>query len=466
MSRKISVLLLMLCVLLTGCFDASEVDDSIYIVGLGLDLSPSDSIRMTIQYPLYKGGDSGGGSGGSKSSGGGDSNSKMVGETIIDTIDAPTLLEGIEILDVTIPRKISLMHMKMVFISEALARKGVGALVAPLARYREIRSNMAMIITKDSAENVMRENKLAIGSSTLKDMELLVYQMSGTGLSYNTTFHDFSKALLSSGEQASTIYAAINKTQLSQEGGQEKGSDEQSGGQQPENKTEQKQGENKPSGQQEQDIRPQFPGKGQVPGEIKRSSENMVDYLGMSVFHDEKMVGTLDSYETRYALMLTGRYKKGIFTFTDPEDANMMLPIDIIASRAPTYKVKKDNDVVQIEQYLELDGNVDAIQSRINYEKLEKLQQLEQYIEAQLDKNINAVIQKTQKQYNTDIFGYGLQVAHKFGTIQAFEEFMWLDKYKDAKIHANVKLRLRRTGTMVKSYPFSKMKGNSEEVSK
>ncbi|MCI1996558.1 MAG: Ger(x)C family spore germination protein, partial [Clostridium luticellarii] len=55
MYRKINLLLLfiILFTMLTGCYDAVEIDDEVYPVMLGVDRGSNNKFKITIQYPVY-----------------------------------------------------------------------------------------------------------------------------------------------------------------------------------------------------------------------------------------------------------------------------------------------------------------------------------------------------------------------------------------------------------------------------
>ena len=56
------------------------------------------------------------------------------------------------------------------------------------------------------------------------------------------------------------------------------------------------------------------------------------------------------------------------------------------------------------------------------------------------------VIRKTQQEWNSDIFEFGKKIAGNFWTIPQFEEYNWLERYREAKIDVKVKANISRAG--------------------
>ncbi|MGI6530302.1 MAG: hypothetical protein ACOX3J_11615 [Clostridia bacterium] len=135
-SLVITIIALMLLIVLTSCFDANEVDDMIYIVCVGVDRGVADKWRITLQYENMKESSpqsQGGGSSSSASSS--DEGQEQQGEQeetpkdrVEDqgsisyvSIDAPSFFAGIDMLNTSISRKISFMHLQFIVFSHELA---------------------------------------------------------------------------------------------------------------------------------------------------------------------------------------------------------------------------------------------------------------------------------------------------------------------------------------------------------
>jgi Ger(x)C family germination protein len=397
--------------LLTGCRDASEVDDNIYVVAIGLDKGVNNKIVLTVQYPSYK-----------VSKGAQEGETGAAGSNV-HSIEAPTVLEGIDLLNMAISRRISFIHNKILVISEDLAREGVGDYLAPFTRFRGSRRTMFVVVCKGSALEFIKENKGAIGTSITKTTELLISQYKNTGFFPNVNFHDFYKNMLSPYGEATAIYAGVNKTkELKVNPGDERS----------------------PLVTQ-QDLKA---------GELPRVGTTKRELVGTALFHGDKMVGTFNPYETRYMLMLTGKFQKGFLTLEDEKYPEKGIVVSLRYGRPVQIKGRFDDDKPVIDINLNIEADINAIQSRINYEDIKLIGDLNKQLEKEIKNGVTKMIGKTQKEYKSDVFEFGKKFAGYFSTIDEWEKYKWLSKYPEAKVNVDVEVNVRRTGHIIYSSPI------------
>lgn len=411
--KDLIAILCLLSLLLTGCYDAREVDDEIYPISIGLDKGVNNKIRLTIQYPTYRDGGGASGAGGAPSQ-------TMQDNSNIHTFECPTFIEGIDMMGMAISRKVSFMHTKMLVFSEDLAKEGVGPFVSAIHRFRETRSTMAIVVVKGvTAEQFILENKSNIGGTISKSTELMFLQAKYSNYFPYIKFKDFYKDMLSPYQQSAAIYGGVNDF-------------------------------NKLSNVKLKNP-PLITGQGFKPGELPRKGVAKREYTGVAVFVGDKMVGDLDSYETTYLLMILGKFPKGALSFEDPENPEKAIVLDMRNSRKPKVKAyfKEGKPVIDLEVRLEAD--IETIQSRTNYENKKGIKRLNEYTGQILQEGMKKLIKKTQQEYKSDIFGFGRYMAAKFSTIQDFEKYNWLSRYPDAEINVKSTVEIRRSGTMFRS---------------
>lgn len=423
MLKRVGCMIISIILLITstGCGDSSETDDNIYAVTVGIDKGSYNKVIVTVQYPTYKGGTPGGGA----SQGGGSENN-------VHSIEAPGVIEGINLLNMAISRKVSLKHIKLLVISEKIARQGVAQYVAPFSRYREPRRAMAVVITKDNAVSFIKENKSNIGTSITKSIELMETQSNTTGFFPDTKFYEFYEGIFGNYGQGIATYAGVNNFS---------------------NLLLRDIGQNPPVV-----INPNY-----SPGDLPRIGVTKREFVGTAVFNGDKMVGSLNPWETRYLLLITGKFDRGIFAVYDKlGDENKIVSFELKLARNPKIKGKFENNkpVINIDLYLE--GEITGIQSRINYANIHLIENLNSQIENYLEKDIIKTINKTQKKYKADVFNFGEQFAGYFPTIQEWEKYNWLKHYEEAKINLSVKVDLRRTGIRTRTSRIFSNQGESE----
>lgn len=396
---------------LSGCYDAIEIDDKVYVMAIGVDRGNGESIRITIQYPTYKGGGGGEGGGGGMSGGGEEDSGKLEGSNM-DIIEVPTLLDGINLLNSTIARKISLTHIKLLVISEDLAKEGIGEYISPLVRFRDTRSNMQVLISKGKASDFIKENSPTIGDSLAKSVELRLSQWENTGLFPTSPLSEFYINAVSPYESAFAIYVGVNKTKKLEDSDKNKKDNT----------------------------------KGYMAGELLHVGPSKMELLGTAVFSGDKMIGTLSSTDTLYFNMITGRLKKGMLTIPDPQAPHTYINLNFTMSRKPEIKGRVENNNAIINISLNLESDISSLPSKYRHESAENISKLNEEISKYIKEGIQMTIEKTQKELKSDIFGFGHSISGSFKTIQEWENYNWLLKYPQSKIDLDINTNVRRTG--------------------
>ena len=314
-----------IAVFTSSCYDAREIDDEVYAISIGVDKGKSSIVRLTVQYPTYKGGGGGeSGGGGAKKESGGSANNKYFQDGInVNTVEAPTILEAVDTFSTAISRRVSLMHAKWLIFSEEFARQGIDGYFAGLERYKEARSSMSILITRGPAEEFIKENTTNIGESISKAIELRLAQSKYTAFFPSIRFLDFYTALFSPYRNPVAIYGGINNFEANSDGTDK--------------------------------SKKIVSRKGITPGNVTRDGDAKRKLAGLAAFNGGKMVGYLDAYETAAYLMIIGEYNGGKISIPDKYSPKDAIVFDVHKSREPKVKVyfKDDKPVIDLEIILE-----------------------------------------------------------------------------------------------------------------
>ncbi|HEX2927036.1 MAG TPA: Ger(x)C family spore germination protein [Ruminiclostridium sp.] len=429
---RVIILILTSAFVLTGCTsDAKNIDDQVYAIMLGIDKGVENKIRLTVQFPTYKGG--GGGQPGGGGGGGGGGEEKASGQvdgTIVTTIEAATIPDGMNLLNTSTSRHISLVHCKAIIISEELAYQGIKDYLADFARFRETRRIATIGVCKGKSEDYIMENKTLIGENISKSIELAFSQSQNSGLFPKTFFTNFYRNMISPYSQPYAIYVGLNNYKnLKKEANQ-----------QPPLKTEEK----------------------LYPGEVPKKGDVKQEMVGTAVFDGDKMIGALDSDETRYFMMVVNKFKHGVLAIEDKGSPGKAIPFDLRPGRKPNIKVRFDKSTPVIDINLNIEADIMAIQSGIKYEGLDKINELNKLLKDTIENGVKKTIEKTKKNMGTDIFGFGYYAADQFYTINDFEKYNWLSHFIDARVNVFVQANIRRTGLMAESMPVRYRSKTSE----
>lgn len=424
-----SIVFLVISTLLTGCYDAREIEELSYVMAIGIDKGVTDKLRLTVQFPTMSGPTAAAG-GGMRGSSGGDGGSQDGGDqdgyTTI-TMDVPSFFSGIDMINTIMPRKLNFMHTKALVFSEEMARDGIGDYIAPIVRYREIRRTTHVIVCKGSAADFIKENKPFIGMSLARTMEIMMKNPYDTSFFPHVTLHDLYNNMKSTYRQPVAILGSVNDFKSFKEEGPPWGSGFKTGGD-------------------------------YYAGELPRKGGNKLELLGSAVFNGDKMIGELNGQETRIMMIGRGDFTKGIFAIKDPKKPDLIVPIEVFEEIKPKIRIRfvEDKPIINLKVFLE--GEILAVQSRIDYEDINLKRVLEESFKRHIKEELDRLIQKS-KDMNIDLLELGKSVVKHFDTIQEWEEYNWLRQFEKAEIYTDVEFVIRRTGSLIKSSPIISKEG-------
>lgn len=424
---KLALLLIFYIVLLlfpAGCYDRRELDEMAYVVAIGFDRGVTDKLRLTLQILTFAGGEEGGGGGMAGTDGGGDKEKGLVDGTAVVTVDCPSLFTGLNTANIATSRQLNLMHAKMVVVSEELARSGeIEKYISAIVRYREIRRIMNIAVTRGTAEEFIKENKTLLGKNPAKAMDLLQEQRKYTGFYPRERFLEFYNDYKSNEEQP--VVVLVNVNQFKNLPGPEQGQPQEG-----------------------------VSGGNYLAGDVPRKGGAKREYFGAAVFRGAKMVGELTGDEARVLGMVRGEFTSAFFTIKDPMAPGYVVPLDVRPARKPEIKVNIKDGTPEIDVKIRLEGETLAIQSRTHYEKPDLKPILEAAFGQEIKNQLDSLLEKCQREFRSDIFGFGRHAVGKFPTIEQWEEYRWLERFPEARVSTDVEFKIRRTGMMLNSSPI------------
>jgi spore germination protein KC len=132
--------------LLSGCWDRTEINDVAFVLSTALDLEKDGQVRLTVLIPLP--GQMGGQGGG----GGGTSGDKSY---YLDSEVGPTYRDAHMKLQRRMSRRMFLAHRRTILVGEELARQGIRDVFDSSPRSPETRMSTYMIVTKGKAYEML-----------------------------------------------------------------------------------------------------------------------------------------------------------------------------------------------------------------------------------------------------------------------------------------------------------------------
>lgn len=138
----------------------------------------------------------------SDSSSGGASDSP---DTVIDTIDCPSVEYAISLANGYISKKINLSHCKVIVISEEVATDGISDIVYTLINNPEIRPSCNVIVSRSTAYDFLANSKSSLENITAKYYEIVTTSCETTGYTSDITLSDVVCGLSDTFGEASAI---------------------------------------------------------------------------------------------------------------------------------------------------------------------------------------------------------------------------------------------------------------------
>ncbi|MDF2787390.1 MAG: hypothetical protein K0S80_488 [Neobacillus sp.] len=168
---------------------------------------------------------------------------------------------------------------------------------------------------------------------------------------------------------------------------------------------------------------------------------------GIAVFKGDKLVGWMDEGETRGLLWMRNEIKTGVITIKVPEEkggGNISMEI-----------VKGETNIVPILKQGELKLDVDVVtelsvienDSKLNLFETKVIEEIQTYAEVEISKRIEMIVEKAQKEYKSDIFGFGQSVYKKYPKEwNTHYKENWENEFAQTKVSIHSKAFVRRIG--------------------
>lgn len=135
-SWRSGLALIMLIVVLTGCWDRTEIEDQSYIIALGLDRGEARRLMVTAQVAIVQ----------SLTTGTLGATRPTAPQLAVQllTAEADTMTQAIHILNGGMTRRLDLRHLRAVLVGEPLARVGLEPVFTSLRPVGELNPARAM----------------------------------------------------------------------------------------------------------------------------------------------------------------------------------------------------------------------------------------------------------------------------------------------------------------------------------
>lgn len=165
------IVILMICLGLAGCSQASQVENHAYVLVMGLDQNEDGGLRMSVQVPKISGGSAQ--ESGEKSG---------TGNYTSFVIEADDYEDALARLNWASPRDVTLSQIKLIVLSRELAQSPrCRDLIANIAQTERLYTAAWVAVCEGKAEDFVKAIKPNIGSHISMDIEAMFSHYTSSG---------------------------------------------------------------------------------------------------------------------------------------------------------------------------------------------------------------------------------------------------------------------------------------------
>ncbi len=410
MSKRLtSLVILLLCsLLLTGCWSRREIENLGFATLVALDRAVDGQIELSAQFAIT----AAIGEGGMGGSGGGGS------EAPVWTVSckADNLAAAIEQMRTFIGKYPFWAHTRVIIIGEDLARNGISPILDYFIRSRDFRFSSWMMVSEGSAKSLLEVvPKLSkLPAELIVELNRVAQE---TSVSSSRSLLDLLQPLVE--EQAGEPILPLLVTQTATEA--------------PGSGSGVSQGEEVPEQSLEQN-----------------NEAKSLAMVGFAVFHGDKMIGKLNATDSRALLWLRGESKRGNLVVEVP-GRGYVVQGQIYARR--TLQVSQVDGKPRAKITIYQDG--DLVEHNLNQVELDSaaIKELDGLLKAHIQTDVEATLQKIQKELQADVIGIGNRVYRLYPEL--FNSLNWQEYFPTMPIELEVHADFRRTGELLQS-PLTK----------
>lgn len=325
---------------------------------------------------------------GAGGSGGEMETTMMISETGENVMDASRRLQE------KFPRRIFFSHSRNIIIGERAAKAGVFPLLSFFARGREARMRGFILFSKGEAERILKPapNIERYTSEAIRE-ELKA------GIGLRIMQKDFIDMLMTEGISPAAAQVA---------------------------------------------IRPAEKGK-------KNAGVNPA-IVGTAVFRQDKLVGWMDTSDTRGVLWLRNEVEKGNITVTVPkEKGGGKIGVQLLTGKT---KVKPILEQGKVKMKVNVHAEVELFEngSSLDFGNPKVLEYVQTLLEIDVKKRMQSSLYKAQKQFHSDIFGFGNSLYRTYPKLwkERFKK-QWNKEFPELEVSINPRISIVRIGLYVKS---------------
>lgn len=181
------------------------------------------------------------------------------------------------------------------------------------------------------------------------------------------------------------------------------------------------------------------------------AKDDTIESIGLAVFKDYKMVGRLSGLDTFCFNILTNEFQEATIEVYNPQDPDIPLSINLSNSKDKTKtKVTLENGIPKIACEIFLKSSILSANENYNYSTEESKREVEAEINKFIENACLDFLNKTSKEYQSDIIGFQGQFNKNYLTQDELNKYDWNELYPKAEFE------IKPTNYLISGFLFSK----------
>ena len=392
--KKIRILILILLLLpLTGCWNYRELEDLAIVSALGIDISDNDfDISVEAVNPLKVGSHSQSGS------------SSEDAPIAVFTTKGKTIREAVDKILLTSPKRLYLGHMNLLVISEEAAKKGIDEFIDYFMRDTEMRKSFAVVVIKNAKASDVLKILQPIESVTAANLQS---SLETTNKYYgeisNLTLEEIVMCLFTKGR-----HPIIPTLEIIGD-----------------------------------------PKEGTDSDNVSTSDpKTIIKLSGSAVFKDDKLINYFDEDESLYYSIIRNKAPTTSLSFPCGDKFNYAnIVIDGLGSEL---EVTIDKDMPKVKIDITGKSAITEFNCKMDLKNPSNLKKIEDMANKEMKKNMNKTIKKVQK-FNSDVFGFEEQLYRNNYKYWDKNKKKWDEIFPNIKVKINSNIKIERISSSVET---------------
>ncbi|QXM05082.1 Ger(x)C family spore germination protein [Crassaminicella indica] len=180
--------------------------------------------------------------------------------------------------------------------------------------------------------------------------------------------------------------------------------------------------------------------------------KKIIQMHGTGIFKASKLVGWLDGNDSKCFLFIMDKIKGGVIIVEEktPKEP-VRVALEIFKNKTKT-KSTYENGEITINININTTVNINELENQIDFINERGRSMVKKDAEKLIENKIKSIIKKVQKEYDSDIFGFGSIIEREHPKLWKEIKDDWDKIFKDLKIEVKAEVNIR--GSALRSKPI------------